>query len=188
MYTRKEQIRIVVVSILIVVVLAAGIGFMVATIGNSPEQQSSGSETQITADTGSDNAESAGEADTETAAAVQMPAGLGETRAADANDPAVKAAEEIIAQLDEEEYVTLRSRAVYELKDTLTKEKIDAAKAEISEDWGERTNIGRSYVTELASGGETWQIVETAVSYENAVVTYRITFNGTGKFAGLYMR
>ena len=97
-------------------------------------------------------------------------------------------AQEVVELLDAGDYDVLKENAVALMEDYLTSEYMGEAKAQLSTDWGERVSVGTGYVVEVSQQGQTYQIVELQVVYENVSVIYSITLDEELRLAGLYMR
>ena len=97
-------------------------------------------------------------------------------------------AQEVVELLDAGDYDVLKENAIALMADYLTPEYMGEAKAQLSTDWGERVSVGTGYVVEVSQQGQTYQIVELQVVYENVSVIYSITLDEELRLAGLYMR
>jgi len=71
---------------------------------------------------------------------------------------------------------------------SLNNEVMDAAKAQMSDDWGERMEISNIYIYDLSQLGKHYAYCLVTVGYENVLVTYTITFNEKLELEGLYLR
>ncbi len=98
------------------------------------------------------------------------------------------AIKETIELLDAEDYTALQKNAVPQMKSLLNAETIEEVKRGISDDWGERKLFGSMYMVELVQKNRHFAVGEITVTYENASVTYRLTYDEDMKFAGIYMR
>lgn len=97
-------------------------------------------------------------------------------------------AQEVVELLDAGDYEALKEDAIVLMEDYLTPEYMGGVKAQLSSDWGERVSVGTGYVVEVTQQGQTYQIVELQVVYENVSVIYSITLDEELRLAGLYMR
>lgn len=97
-------------------------------------------------------------------------------------------AQEVVELLDAGDYDVLKENAIALMADYLTSEYMGGVKAQLSTDWGERVSVGTGYVVEVSQQGQTYQIVELQVVYENVSVIYSITLDEELRLAGLYMR
>lgn len=98
------------------------------------------------------------------------------------------AVKQTIQMLDDEDYTAMQENAIEQMKDFVNKETMDRAKAQVSDDWGERQSFGTVYMSELIQKNEHFIVTEVAVSYENISVVYRLTYNTDMQLAGIYMR
>lgn len=97
-------------------------------------------------------------------------------------------AEYVIGLIEAEDYETLQENANRKLKSSLNKELLDSAKNGLGADWGEFQSFGNSYLAEVRQMGKRFAVIQINASYENASVTYTISFDEDGKLAGLYMK
>lgn len=95
---------------------------------------------------------------------------------------------ETIDQLEAGDYAAMRENAIPEMESVLTAEVMEDAKAQISDDWGERKSFASIYVGEITQGNTHYAVGEITAIYENTSVTYRITYDKDMRLAGLYMR
>lgn len=98
------------------------------------------------------------------------------------------AMKETVELLDAGEYETLQENSIAQIKSFLNAEAIEKGKSPISDDWGEREKFGTVYMVELVQCGSHFAVGEIMVSYENVVVTYRLTYDREMRLAGIYMR
>lgn len=63
----------------------------------------------------------------------------------------------------------------------------DAYKA-VGDDWGKLVSFGDYYTAEVKQMGNTYAIVVLTTSYDNAHVTFTLTYDKDMKLAGLYMK
>lgn len=94
----------------------------------------------------------------------------------------------VIELFDAEDYDSLKSCSVEQMKDVLNKEVMDAAKSQIGDNWGNQLSFGKFYMQEIEQQGLKFIVVQVNVSYENVSVTYTITYDAEMKLAGLYMK
>ena len=95
---------------------------------------------------------------------------------------------EVITLLDEDDYESLQAVSTSRMANVLTDDYMSAAKQQLSEEFGERTSIGTSYMQEVRQRGQHLAVCQVTVTYENVSVVYTITFDEDMKLAGLYMR
>ena len=93
-----------------------------------------------------------------------------------------------VEQLDAGDYEAMRENAIPEMQSTLTAEVMENAKAQISDNWGERKSFGSIYIGEITQGKRHYAVGEITVIYENTSVIYRLTYDTDMRLAGLYMR
>lgn len=99
-----------------------------------------------------------------------------------------KQVKQVVELLDNSDYDALQEESTDALKAALTAENIEPAKAQIGADWGERQLFGNIYMVEVKQQGKFAVVTQMTVTYENASVTYTITFDENMKLAGLYMK
>lgn len=95
---------------------------------------------------------------------------------------------ETVVLLDEGDYASLQAMAVSQMVTFLNEETVNAARLQISDNWGERTRFGTAYITEVTQGNTKYRVGEITVSYENVNIIYTLTYDDEMKLAGLYMR
>lgn len=97
-------------------------------------------------------------------------------------------AKEIIPLLDADDMETLKPLMTEQMQEVLTEEVLQSAKTQISDDFGALQSWGKVYSTEISQAGVKMAVLEITVSYENAAVTYRLSFDENMLLSGLYMR
>lgn len=95
---------------------------------------------------------------------------------------------EVVQMLDGDDFASLKEMATPAMEHALIPEMIKSIKSQISDDWGEFQSWGRIYMMEMTQMGKTYAVVQAMAGYENASVTYTITFDEDMKLAGLYLR
>lgn len=90
--------------------------------------------------------------------------------------------------LDQSDYSSLQNRAISQIKSSLNEDIIENAKKLIGDNWGEQKQFGKAYIQEIVQRNEHFVIGQMTVTYENASVTYTMTFDSDMKLAGLYMK
>lgn len=95
---------------------------------------------------------------------------------------------ETIELLDKGDYSSLQERAIPQLVSSLNKDIIENAKKSIGDNWGGKKQFGKAYIQEIVQRNQHFVIGQITVTYENASVTYTITFDSDMKLAGLYMK
>ncbi|MCM1497939.1 MAG: DUF3887 domain-containing protein [Clostridium sp.] len=95
----------------------------------------------------------------------------------------------VISALDAEDYDTLQSEYADEsMVSYLTREAMEQPKKTIAAEWGDQSSIGNTYITGIRQRGKEYAVVQINVGYENANVTYTLSFSPQYKLIGLYMR
>lgn len=95
---------------------------------------------------------------------------------------------DVVELLDAGDYETLRQQADEKMQPYFTEEAMGDARKAVSDDWGERMQFGKVYLTELTQGGRHYAVGEIMVTYEKVSATYRITFDEDMRVAGVYIR
>lgn len=95
---------------------------------------------------------------------------------------------QVIQELNENDFETLKGEATDEMQDTLNLQTIENARKSVSEDWGEFQTFGNIYMGEIKQHGQLYAVVQVNTVYEEIGVTYTITFDDEMKLAGLYMK
>lgn len=98
------------------------------------------------------------------------------------------AIKETIELFNAGDYETLREKAIPEMDAVLNAEVMGGAKRQIADDWGAFERYDSIYVAELVQKNIHYAVADVTVTYENASVTYRLTYDKDMKLAGLYMR
>ncbi|MCI7790405.1 MAG: DUF3887 domain-containing protein [Lachnospiraceae bacterium] len=93
-----------------------------------------------------------------------------------------------IELLDVQDYATIQENAIPKMQSVLNQETMENVRKQIAEDWGQRESFGVLYTMELVQGNEHFAVGEVTVSYENATVTYRLTYDREMQLAGLFIR
>lgn len=95
----------------------------------------------------------------------------------------------VISALDEKNYEVLQSEYADEImKPYLTEEAMEQTKETIGNDWGKQVSLGNKYIAEIHQGWTKYAVVQINVGYENANVTYTLSFNTEYRLIGLYMK
>ena len=95
---------------------------------------------------------------------------------------------EVIDLLDEGNYPKLQEKSTPQMKTIFDGDSMDKIKAQMCDDFGDRTTVGTIYEQEIIQQGKHFAICQVNVSYENINITYTITFDENMKLAGLYMK
>lgn len=104
---------------------------------------------------------------------------------ADEVENAMKTTVELI---DADDYDVLKENAILQMQSILDNGTMGDAKKQISDNWGKRIEFGTVYMVEMVQLGRHYAVGEITVSYENVIVTYRLTYDESMKLAGVYMR
>ncbi|MBP3487219.1 MAG: DUF3887 domain-containing protein [Roseburia sp.] len=96
--------------------------------------------------------------------------------------------QEVIAELDRGDYEAMQANATEEMQPVLTAEYMESAKATVSDDWGAFQAYGTAYMVQIKQQGKRFAVGQMTVSYENASVTYTLTFDEDMKLAGLFIK
>lgn len=73
---------------------------------------------------------------------------------------------QVIDYINAEDYEGLRAMAVDEMADIMNQERMDEAKARVSEDWGAFQDVDSITTTEVNQRGKTAAVAYVAASYE----------------------
>ena len=99
-----------------------------------------------------------------------------------------EAMKETVELLDQGDYSSLQAKSISEVASALNKDTMENAKKQISDNWGGQKQFGKAYIQEIVQRNVHFVIGQVTVTYENASVTYTLTFNSDMKLAGLYMK
>lgn len=94
-------------------------------------------------------------------------------------------AEQVVEYINEENFDGLKEMSVDEMSSIMNKERMDEAKARVSEDWGEFQSITNISTTEVTQRGVTAALAYVTVDYENAEIRYTFAFDEDMKLASL---
>ncbi len=95
----------------------------------------------------------------------------------------------VVFALNMEDYEALQNDYADEtMKEFLTKEQMDDAKAKLDVDWKARVSFGDATITEVEQMGKTYATAQLPVTYGDTTVTYTLSFDPDYKLAGLYMK
>ena len=96
-----------------------------------------------------------------------------------------KMAEQVVTCLNAEDYDSLKAIAVDEMAEIMNQERMDEAKARVSEDWGAFKEISSITTTEVNQRGMTAAVAYVSAAYENADIRYTFAFDEDMKLASL---
>ena len=97
-------------------------------------------------------------------------------------------AEQVVEYINEENFDGLKAMAVEDMASIMNKERMDEAKARISEDWGEFKSISDITAGEITLRGVTAAVVYVTAEYENTDIRYTFAFDEDMKLASLGMQ
>ena len=91
----------------------------------------------------------------------------------------------VIEYINEENFDGLKEMAVEDMASIMNKERMDEAKARVSEDWGEFQSIVDITTTEVTQRGVTAAVAYVSADYENVQIRYIFAFDEDMKRASL---
>lgn len=91
----------------------------------------------------------------------------------------------VIEYINEENFDGLKEMSVEDMASIMNKERMDEAKARVSEDWGEYQSITDITTTEMTQRGVTAAVAYVSADYENVQVRYTLAFDEDMKLAAL---
>lgn len=94
-------------------------------------------------------------------------------------------ARQAVDYINEEDFDGLKEMSVDEMSTIMNKERMDEAKARVSEDWGEFQSITNISTTEVTQRGVTAALAYVTADYENAEIRYTFAFDEDMKLASL---
>lgn len=94
-------------------------------------------------------------------------------------------AEQVVEYINEENFDGLKEMSVDEMSSIMNKERMDEAKARVSEDWGEFQSIINISTTEVTQRGVTAALAYVTADYENAEIHFTFAFNEDMELASL---
>lgn len=97
-------------------------------------------------------------------------------------------AEEVIRFLNEEDFEALQDVSTDKIKPVMTKEFMDQAKSNFGADWGAFQSFGNIYLAEVRQMGKHSAVVQMSASYENASITYTLSFDENMELEGFWMK
>ena len=92
---------------------------------------------------------------------------------------------EVVDYINAEDYDSLKAIAVDEMAEIMNQERMDEAKARVSEDWGAFKEISSITTTEVNQRGMTAAVAYVSAAYENADIRYTFAFDEDMKLASL---
>lgn len=100
----------------------------------------------------------------------------------------IEKSKQVVSYLDEDDLAALQPLMTKEMQGVLTETVLSDVKKQLSGDFGEFQSYGNIYLLEISQRGQHAVIAEVSVSYENASVTYQLSFDENMMLSGLYMR
>lgn len=94
-------------------------------------------------------------------------------------------AEQVVEYINEENFDGLKEMSVDEMSSIMNKERMDEAKARVSEVWGEFQSITNITTTEVTQRGVTAALAYVTADYKNAEIRYTFAFDEDMKLASL---
>ena len=89
----------------------------------------------------------------------------------------------MVGYINEENFDGLKDMSVEDMSSIMNKERMDEAKARVSEDWGEFKDIKDITTTEVTQRGVTAAVAYVSAEYENAEIHFTFAFNEDMKLA-----
>lgn len=94
-------------------------------------------------------------------------------------------AQQAVDYINAEDFDGLKEMSVDEMSSIMNKERMDAAKARVSEDWGEFRSVSDIAAMEVTQRGVTAAVAYVTADYENAEIHFTFAFNEDMKLASL---
>ena len=92
---------------------------------------------------------------------------------------------QVVDYIKAEDYDSRKAIAVEEMAEIMNQERMDEAKARVSEDWGAFKEISSITTTEVNQRGMTAAVAYVSAAYENADIRYTFAFDEDMKLASL---
>ena len=96
-----------------------------------------------------------------------------------------KMAGQVVEYINEENFDGLAEMSVVDMASIMNKERMDEAKARVSEDWGEFQSVTDITTTEVTQRGVTAAVAYVTADYANVEIHYTFVFNEDMKLASL---
>lgn len=100
-------------------------------------------------------------------------------------DEVEAAAEQVVQYINEENYEALKEMSVEDMSSIMNKERMDEAKARVSEDWGEFQSVTDITTAEVNQRGVTAAVAYVSAEYEKVDIRYTFAFDEDMKLASL---
>ena len=97
-------------------------------------------------------------------------------------------AEQTVLLLGEGSYDEIRAYASDAMQPVLAEEKMDEIKANFGPDWGDFQSFGNLYMAQVRQMGSRSAVVQVYASYEQASITYTLSFDTNLELIGLWMK
>ena len=94
-------------------------------------------------------------------------------------------ARQAVDYINEEDFDGLKEMSVDEMSTIMNKERMDEAKARVSEDWGAFREVSDITAMEVTQRGVTAAVAYVTADYENAEIHFTFAFNEDMKLASL---
>lgn len=94
-------------------------------------------------------------------------------------------AQQVVDYINEENFDELKEIAIDEMSSIMNKERMDEAKARVSEDWGAFQSVSDITTTEVTQRGVTAAVAYVTADYENAEIHFTFAFNEDMELASL---
>ena len=93
-----------------------------------------------------------------------------------------------IERLNNGEYEALRAESSAAMQEVLKDGLMESIQKQTGDQWGAFSSFGEITMTEVTQGGQKFAVSDIIVNYENAKLTFRITYDSDMKLSGLYVR
>lgn len=94
-------------------------------------------------------------------------------------------ARQTVEYINEENYDGLKDMSVEDMESIMNEERMNEAKARVSEDWGEFKDIKDITTTEVTQRGVTAAVAYVSAEYDNAEIHFTFAFNEDMELASL---
>ncbi|HJC73471.1 MAG TPA: DUF3887 domain-containing protein [Candidatus Mediterraneibacter faecavium] len=94
-------------------------------------------------------------------------------------------ARQAVNYINEEDFEGLKAMSVDEMSSIMNQERMDEAKARVSEDWGAFQEVSDITAMEVTQRGVTAAVAYVTADYENAEIHFTFAFNEDMKLASL---
>lgn len=94
-------------------------------------------------------------------------------------------AQQVVTYINDGNYAGLKEMSVSDMESIMNEERMNEAKARVSEDWGAFKDIKDITATEVTQRGVTAAVAYVSAEYENAEIHFTFAFNEDMKLASL---